>query len=167
MLRHTLVPSMCAAALLAACTNGGMTQPSTIAPTVATPPAVTSATTSAVATSTTVADIAGATTSSTAVPTVTLSPDGPWTRVDSAPGVDTPGLFYELMPKLWVYLPTVEDLDHGITWVLTEPDRPVIEAYLNAQLTYYVSASSAEIDDDSWSVVFAASDETAETLADF
>lgn len=165
MLRHTLVPSMCAAALLAACANGGMTEPSTIAPTLATSPAVTTAATSAVATSTTVADTAGSTTSATAVPTVALSPDGPWTRVDSAPGVDTPGLFYELMPKLWVYLPTVEDLEHGITWVFTEPDRPVIEAYLRAQLTYYEAATTGHIDKAAWDVVFAESDETAERLA--
>ncbi|MEN9645320.1 MAG: hypothetical protein RL238_1989, partial [Actinomycetota bacterium] len=89
MLRHTLIPSCCAAALLAACSNGGMTEPSTIAPTVATVAAPTStAVDTTMASTTTMADT---TTSSTVAPPVLLSPDGPWTRVDSAPGVDTPG----------------------------------------------------------------------------
>jgi len=154
MLRHTLIPSCCAAALLAACSNGGMTEPSTIAPTVATVAAPTSTTAGpTTAPTTTVVD----TTSSTVAPAVLLSPDGPWTRVDSAPGVDTPGLFYELMPKLWVYLPTKEDLDHGITWTFTEPDRPVIEAYLRARLVYFESITSKPMDLDhpGWSEMYA------------
>lgn len=151
MLRHTLVTSLCAAALLAACSNGGMTEPSTIAPTVATVaiPTTTMAVVTSTSTTSTTAVPAGTTSPpSTEVPTVTLSPDGPWTRVDSAPGVTTAGLVYELMPKLWVYLPTEIDLEHGITWTFNETDRPVIEAYLQARLVYFQSITSNPIDLD-------------------
>ena len=75
-----------------------------------------------------------------------LSADGPWTLVDSAPGVTTPGLVYELMPGLWVYLPLVEDIPNGITWTFNEADRPIIEAYLQAKLVYYTSITSRPID---------------------
>ncbi|MFM7252928.1 MAG: hypothetical protein ACKO27_07665 [Ilumatobacteraceae bacterium] len=83
---------------------------------------------------------------------VTLSPDGPWRRVSGAPGIDTPGLFYELMPKLYVYLPTVEDLDRGITWTLGLDDVPIIEAYLQALLVYYraTTVNPMELDDPGW-----------------
>ena len=164
MLRHTLVTSLCAAAL-AACSNGGMTEPSTIAPTVATAAVPTS--TTAVAGTTMPTSVAPASTTappSTEVPTVTLSPDGPWTRVDSAPGITTAGLVYELMPKLWVYLPTEIDLEHGITWTFNETDRPVIEAYLQARRTWYVAGTTGVLDDDIWSGFFAPSDGTAEVL---
>lgn len=84
---------------------------------------------------------------------VTLSPDGPWRRVSGAPGIDTPGLFYELMPKLYVYLPTVEDIDRGITWTLGIDDVPIIEAYLQALLVYYraITVNPMELDDPGWS----------------
>lgn len=78
--------------------------------------------------------------------TLGLSPDGPWRQVDSAPGVTTPGLFYELMPKLWVYLPLEEDIPNGITWVLNEADLPIIEAYLQARLVYFTAVTSNPID---------------------
>jgi len=148
---------MCAAALLAACSNGGMTDPSTIAPTVATVAPPTTAVDDGSTTSTVPASTIDSTTTSTVAPTLTLSADGPWTRVDSAPGVDTPGLFYELMPKLWVYLPTAEDLDHGITWVFNETDRPVIEAYLQARLVYFESITSnpMDLDHPGWTEMYA------------
>ncbi|MFZ9629585.1 MAG: hypothetical protein ACO3C1_09580 [Ilumatobacteraceae bacterium] len=85
---------------------------------------------------------------------VQLSPDGPWRRVDGAPGIDTAGLFYELMPQLYVYLPIEEDLDHGITWTLGEDDVPIIEAYLQARLVYFrsVSVDPIELDDPGWAL---------------
>ncbi|MBI4883653.1 MAG: hypothetical protein HY826_06305 [Actinobacteria bacterium] len=81
-----------------------------------------------------------------------LTPGGPWTLVDSAPGVTTPGLFYELMPKLWVYLPVVEDIPNGITWTLNAEDLPIIEAYLQARLVYYSAVTSDPMDftSDGW-----------------
>jgi hypothetical protein len=36
-----------------------------------------------------------------------------------------------------VYLPTTEDVAHGITWTLTPQDVPVIEAYLHARLVFF------------------------------
>ena len=161
MLRHTLVTSLCAAALLAACSNGGMTEPSTIAPTVATVavPTTTMAVVTSTSTTSTTAVPAGTTSPpSTEVPTVTLSPDGPWTRVDSAPGITTSGLVYELMPKLWVYLPTEIDLEHGITWTFNETDRPVIEAYLQAQRTYFEAGTTGVLDDDVWNQFYDSAD---------
>lgn len=77
---------------------------------------------------------------------VTLSPEGPWRLVESAPGVEAPGLVYELMPGLWAWIPVEEDLEAGIGWHLTEADVPVIEAYLQAQLVYFRSGSSDPID---------------------
>ncbi len=93
-----------------------------------------------------------ATTSDTAAPltspagALALSADGPWKLVDSAPGITTPGLVYELMPGLWAYLPTVEDIPNGITWVLNKDDLPVIEAYLMARLTYFKAITSKPMD---------------------
>jgi hypothetical protein len=67
--------------------------------------------------------------------------------VDSAPGITTPGLFYELMPKLWAYLPLEMDLEHGIAWTLHNPDDiPVIEGYLRARLTYYQAVTQSPVD---------------------
>jgi hypothetical protein len=77
---------------------------------------------------------------------VGLSADGPWTLVDSAPGITTPGLVYELMPGLWAYLPVVEDVANGITWTLNEEDRPIIEAYLQARLVFYLAITSDPMD---------------------
>ena len=81
-----------------------------------------------------------------------LSPDGPWRRVETAPGVRTPGLVYELVPSMWVWLPVQEDVRHGITWTFNRDDRPVIEAYLQARLTIVRSASALPIDysDPGW-----------------
>lgn len=87
---------------------------------------------------------------------VELSADGPWRRVDSAPGVTTAGLFYELMPGLWAYLPQVADIPNRIYWTLNETDRPIIEDYLMAMLTYYRSVSQRPMDFSSpdWDTYF-------------
>jgi len=122
-------PLLLSALVVAACSGGGAA-PATL-PTA--PP------TSAVAvTSTTSA----ATTTTGAGTGIELSPDGPWMRVDSAPGITEPGLVYQLMEGLWVYLPVEEDIAAGRTWVLNEADRPVIEAYLMARLVYYRALST-------------------------
>lgn len=104
-----------------------------------------------------------ATTSDTAAPltspagALALSADGPWKLVDSAPGITTPGLVYELMPGLWAYLPTVEDIPNGITWVLNKDDLPVIEAYLMARLVFFRATSQRPIDlaDPGWAQWYA------------
>jgi hypothetical protein len=66
--------------------------------------------------------------------------------VASAPGITTPGLVYELMPKLWVYLPTTEDIPTGIIWTLRAPDVPIIEAYLHARTVYFQAITAHPID---------------------
>ncbi len=65
--------------------------------------------------------------------TTVLTPGGPWTRVDGAPGIATAGLFYEMSSRVWVYLPVAEDIPNGILWTLRDDTLPIIEAYLRAQ----------------------------------
>lgn len=70
-----------------------------------------------------------------------LPRDGPWTPVDSLPGVTTPGLRYRLADGLFVYLPLVEDQPHHILWTFTEQDRAIVEAYLKVWQVYVRSAT--------------------------
>jgi len=88
---------------------------------------------------------------------VGLSAGGPWTLVDGAPGVTTPGLVYELMPKLWVFLPTVElPDDDSSLFVPTAEDIPIIEAYLRARLVFFRAATRRpiDLDDPGWAEAF-------------
>ena len=164
-LRSTLAAFIAVTAALAACDNGSAepVPPSDLSTPVATvtqPPAPSSTSSP----STTVADTttSGATTTvATVKPTVPagapmLSPDGPWTLVDSAPGINSVGLVYELMPKLWVFLPTQEDRPNGYFWTFNELDRPAIEGYIKAMLTRYRSTDSvpATLDDEGWTLYF-------------
>jgi hypothetical protein len=155
MSRHFFLPAL--GIVLAACGGGGAdlaTIPTTVLPTSIAP----------TTTNTIVDDVptSGAATSapaaaSTAPGALGLSPDGPWRQVDSAPGITTPGLVYELMPKLWVYLPVTEDVANGITWTFNETDRPLIEAYLHAQRTYYeaISSNPMDLEGSDWQLYFA------------
>jgi hypothetical protein len=157
MRRHIVHQWWCfAAALLAAC-SGSSAHPPTLPAVHTSPPSAIVPGGSVGAPSTTVI---GATTSSspgatspvstsTTAPAeggVHLSAGGPWTRVASAPGITTPGLVYQLMPKLWVYLPTEEDVSKGVIWTLRAPDVPIIEAYLQARLVYFEAITSDPID---------------------
>lgn len=135
--------ALLAACVLAACDSGGNAAPPTLGtapPTVSMPPTTTAPPTTAPPASTAPASLPPG--------TVELSPDGPWRRVDSAPGITQPGLTYELMEGLWVWLPTVEDLPNGVNWVLNEEDLPVIEAYLQARLVFYEATALDPIDLD-------------------
>ena len=115
-------------------------------------PASTSSSTSSVASTVVASSTVAA--SSTVVPVsvppgaVGLSPDGPWRLVDSAPGVTTPGLVYELMPKLWAVIQVEETEQSTYSWTLNDADRPIIEAYLQAQLTYFTAVTSNPINLD-------------------
>lgn len=136
-----------AACALTACDSGGNAAPPTLGtapPAVSMPP-----TTTAPPPTTTAASAAPA---SLPPGTVELSPDGPWRRVDSAPGITQPGLTYELMEGLWVWLPTVEDLPNGINWVLNEEDLPVIEAYLQSRLVFFraTQVDPINLEDSGW-----------------
>jgi hypothetical protein len=152
MLRHRNLPALAAAlCLVVACDGGGNAEPATVPPT--SEPPRTSASTVPV---TTVTAVPAATTTTLPVTSVPdgprLSDGGPWRLVDSAPGITTPGLFYELMPQLWVYLPLVEDIEHGITWTFHEEDREVIEAYLQARLVFFRTTQTNPFDltDPGW-----------------
>ncbi len=76
--------------------------------------------------------------------------------MDSAPGVDTPGLVYELMPKLWAFLPTEQVPDDGNLFVPQPADIPIIEAYLQAKLVYFraVTSDPIDLDDPGWTEWF-------------
>ncbi len=154
--RSTILVLAVAFVGLVGCHSGGSADPATIAPasslpTDASTPASSSSTSSTTELATTVVDT---TTSVGSVPEgeIGLSPDGPWRLVDSAPGITTPGLVYELMPKLWVYLPVQEDIEQGILWTLTEEDLPIIEAYLQARLVFFrvTETNPFDLDDPGW-----------------
>lgn len=163
------------AVLLAACSDGGSADVATLPPSETRPAASAAsdpppASASASATSPTEVvvtvpptepvptDAGGADTTAgsvldTAAPTtvlpdgvVGLSADGPWRLVDSAPGVDTPGLVYELMPKLWAFLPTEPSADDGSLFVPQPQDIPIIEAYLQARLVFYEATIQSPMD---------------------
>ncbi len=116
------------------------------------------ATTTVVSTTTEVPTTTVEATTTTAVPDgfVGLSADGPWKLVDSAPGVDTPGLVYELMPKLWAFLPTEQVPDNGNLFVPQPQDIPIIEAYLRAKLVYFraINQTPIDLDDPGWTEFF-------------
>ena len=147
-LSRALVLATCALAGLAGCDSGGNASPNTLGtvpPTASTPES-----------SAGTGDVDPGDGGSTLAPTssvgslppgaIELSADGPWRRVDSAPGITQPGLVYELMPGLWVWLPTEEDIPNGITWVLNEADLPIIEAYLQARLVFYAATTARPMD---------------------
>lgn len=142
-----------AALLLAACADerGGLATVAPVTTLVTVPPAEPAPTEpSSTLAPTTTDDGLGP--EATDPPGITTLGEGPWRRVDGAPGIDTPGLFYELMPELWVYLPVVEDIDAGILWTLGDRDVAIIEAYLQARLTYYraVTQDPIDLDDEGW-----------------
>jgi hypothetical protein len=164
MLRHRILPTLMIAlgVIVAGCGSGGSGMPATVPPTsapVAPSPAPTTDGTIVPTTPLTMTAVTPVATdpSTTVSDTLGLSPDGPWRRVDSAPGITTPGLVYELMPKLWVYLPTQEDLAHGITWTFTEPDREIIEAYLQARLVFFrvTETNPFDLADPGWAEWYA------------
>jgi hypothetical protein len=166
MTRRIIVATVTVALLsfVAAACAGSTAVPVTIAPAsppapASTPPPVSStqvpAATSSVAASTLPVS---STTATTVLPpgVVGLSPDGPWKLVDSAPGVTTPGLVYELMPKLWVFLPTEESRDDGNLFVPAPDDIPIIEAYLQARLVFFRATESNPIslEDPGWAAYY-------------
>lgn len=154
MSRHRILPAL--GIVLAACGGGGNADLSTIPTTVlpdSLPTSLPSGAVSVIGADTVPAPSTTAPVVVTTAPgSIGLSPDGPWRLVDSAPGITTPGLVYELMPKLWVYLPVTEDVANGITWTFNETDRPLIEAYLQARLVFFRVTESNPFDvaDPGW-----------------
>ena len=148
--RGGLVAAVAALALVSCSSNDGngavATLP-TLAETVAPPTSGSSATVAP--TSSTVVEVPTTSSSVTMAPGVVgLSPDGPWRLVDSAPGVTTPGLVYELMPKLWAFIQVEETDQSTYSWTLNEADRPIIEAYLNSRITFAKAVTSNPINLD-------------------
>lgn len=116
-------------------------------------------------TSTTVAVAATTTTVTATAPTVPVAvttttmalTDGPWRVVTSIPEVVEPGLYYELdLPGLYAYFPTKVAVDDQVFWTMNELDRPIIEAYLQAQLTIKRTMLTRPMtfDDPGWSLYF-------------
>ena len=144
--RSTILVLAVAFVGLVSCDSGGSADPATIAPASSSPTDASTTASSSTTSSTTepATTVVDTTTLAGSLPEgeIGLSPDGPWRLVDSAPGITTPGLVYELMPKLWVYLPVEEDIEQGILWTLTEEDLPIIEAYLQARLVFYRAITS-------------------------
>lgn len=149
-MKRSMAGVVAVAIALVAC-SGGNSSVDTVAPTSAAPSSLPPVTTIAV-TSTAPVDTTTvpASASTTVVPdgVARLSDDGPWRLVDSAPGVTTPGLVYELMPKLWAFLPTEESDTDGNLYVPHPDDIPIIEAYLRAVLVYYQSTTQRPMDLD-------------------
>ena len=148
----------CALVVLAGCDGGSGSAPATDVSVADAITTVAASSTTGVSTTIEVTTTGPTTTiAATTVPgQLGLSPDGPWHLVDSAPGVEGVGLVYELMPRLWVFLPTEVDLERGYLWTFNEEDRPIIEAYLMAVLTLYRSIDSvpATLDDPGWDLYY-------------
>lgn len=122
---------------LLACSDPGNTL-DTVAPTVSTtaPPSTVASTTTAAPTTTLAATTTLTPTTAVSTANTLALTDGPWTVVASIPEVTEPGLYYELsLPGLYAYFPEKINDDDPVFWTMNEADRPIIEAYLNAQLT--------------------------------
>jgi hypothetical protein len=136
---------------IAGCTDDGEKADGTLPTAPPTSPIATTtvaSTPSTIAPTTTVADTTTVAPETTVPAGVGLSPAGPWHLVDSAPGITTPGLVYELMPKLWAFIQLEETETSSYPWTLNDADRPIIEAYLQAQMTYYEAVTSNPINLD-------------------
>lgn len=137
----------------AACSDDSQHALDTVAPTttrVTVPTASTAVpatTTSLAATTTTTVVAATTTVPGPVTPTTLALTDGPWHTVTSIPEVVEPGLYYELsLPELYAYFPAKVAPDDRVFWTLSEADRPIIEAYLNAQLTIHEAMLTRPMD---------------------
>ena len=139
-MHHTIwrpISTVALAFTLLACSDPGQTL-ETVAPTTstATPPSSAATTTTAAASTTVEATTTLTPTTAVSTANTLALTDGPWTVVSSIPEVAEPGLYYELsLPGLFAYFPEKINDDDPVFWTMNEADRPIIEAYLNAQLT--------------------------------
>lgn len=149
-MQHSLGRPLTAAVLaltLVACSDSG-TSLDTVAPTTSAVAGTTTTATTVAATdpSSTVAETTVPATDAVTQTTLALT-DGPWTVVSSIPEVTEPGLYYELsLPGLYAYFPTKVSEDDQVFWTMNDADRPVIEAYLQAQLTINQSMLTRPMD---------------------
>lgn len=140
---------VCLALTLVACSDPGSTL-ETVPPTTSSGAAGTTTTATTVADTTPGGTDAAVTTAATTEPvtaTTLALTEGPWTVVTSIPEVTEPGLYYELsLPGLYAYFPTKISEDDQVFWTMNDADRPVIEAYLHAQLTINQSMLTRPMD---------------------
>jgi hypothetical protein len=122
--------------VLAACTSSPG-QTSLTAPLPTSPPIPTTVAASSTippATSSSTSTVASATTSPTStlstVATTELLPDGIGKKVNAAPGVNTPGDIRELMPNVWVFIPSAPDPNDNHVQPPLAGDIDIIAAYI-------------------------------------
>ncbi|MEQ1700328.1 MAG: hypothetical protein ABMA25_09465, partial [Ilumatobacteraceae bacterium] len=160
-MHHTPRRSLTAAGValtLVACSDPGASL-DTVAPTTSTAAGTTTTATTVAGTEPVATDaVTTVATTEPVTPTTLALTDGPWTVVASIPEVTEPGLYYELsLPGLYAYFPTKVSADDQVFWTMNDTDRPVIEAYLHAQLTINQSMLTRPMDFtlDGWDQYFA------------
>src|SRR5688500_14925038 len=73
------------------------------------------------------------------------------TKVDTAPGVNTPGDTRELMPGLWVHIAWEPDPNDPSVFTVQPGDEEILEAYANARRVYYEAATTTvDISSPEW-----------------
>ena len=150
-MRHRTAPAAIGLLLaLTACTSSSRTSKATVtAPVPTAPPTVTAnvatststtGTPTTTATTRTVASVA-TTTPPTAPPstvtTAVLLPDGIGTKVNAAPGVNTPGDIRQLIPKMWVFIPSATDPNDNHVQPPRPGDIDIITAYIEEETAAY------------------------------
>lgn len=156
----TLTRLLLVAGLLAvsACNGNSSAEPDETAPVPTAPPTDAAAastapesTTQPVSTSTTPTGDTSttaveSTTSTTTAPKATSDlPDDLGRRLDSVPGVDSPGEIIELIDMVTVFVPTEDDPDDVNVSVPTEDDFEIIVAYAKAMTALYEQVTSVPI----------------------
>lgn len=134
---------------LAACSGGSNeVSPPSLDSVVTAPPTSDSTSTSAAPSSTTdTVDTTGV--STTGAPTTTAQAGGPMfsdalgVKVDTAPGVNTPGDTRQLLPEgLYVHIAWAPDPNDPSVFTVQPDDVEILEAYANASLTFHRAAIS-------------------------
>jgi hypothetical protein len=146
MRMRTWAAVTCAALLAAACSSGGNEVAPVSFPTAPTVVPSTPATTQPVASTIQVVAEPETTTPATTLDPVTTTDgvtgptfsDALGVKVDTAPGVHTPGDTRRLLPEgLYVHIAWQGDPDDPSVFTAREEDVEILEAYANASLAYY------------------------------
>lgn len=158
MKKHSIVLAVLTVAA-AACTGSSSSEPEVTAPPPATSGAVTSGEVSTPLSTDDEPTPETTSTTSTAVGTTTTEVvdsqpqtndgvasaiDGP--RVDSVPGVDSPGEIVELLDGVWVFIPSEADPDDPNVVPPLAEDTEILAAYAEAQAAYHEQASQEPLD---------------------
>jgi hypothetical protein len=73
-------------------------------------------------------------------------PDDLGQRVDSAPGVNSPGEIVELLENVWIFVPSEPDPNDASVIPPLPEDREILAAYAAAQQAYHEQASRTPVD---------------------